>query len=103
LSNLSIKTQAHLVLVENPDHNQQGDFALANGILKNSGATMYTYSGIGLYTAGFFQGLDQGKAPLAPLLRQKSDLSLVSAEVHKGKWIDIGTIERLQQLRQALE
>jgi MurNAc alpha-1-phosphate uridylyltransferase len=102
-ANKPVKTQAHLLLVENPDHNQTGDFALEGKMLKNRGTPMYTFSGIGLYTAELFKGISEGKTPLAPVLRQKCEQSLVSAEIYTGRWIDIGTIERLQQLKQALE
>ncbi len=52
---MDVETEAHLLLVNNPDHNPAGDFALKDGMLVNSGATMYTYSGIGIYTAEFFR------------------------------------------------
>lgn len=100
--NKPIKTQTHLLLVDNPEHNNSGDFALENGMLKNTGTPMYTYSGIGLYTANFFNGIAPGKAALAPILREKNPLNLVSAELYHGKWTDVGTLERLQKLEKEL-
>ena len=41
---LSPQVQAHLVLVENPDHNHKGDFSLKHGMIKNTGEYMYTLS-----------------------------------------------------------
>jgi MurNAc alpha-1-phosphate uridylyltransferase len=94
--------EAHLVLVKNPEHNTEGDFALENGLVKNSGENMLTFSGIGLYTQAFFAGIQPGKKALAPILRKKSDQHKVSGEIHNGEWVDIGTIERLAQLRSYL-
>lgn len=94
----AIHTQAHLVLVNNPDHNHAGDFALEQGLLKNTGDTMHTYSGIGIYTPAFFDGLKAGIQPLAPLLREKIENHLVSGELYHGQWTDVGTVERLQIL-----
>ena len=51
---------AHLVLVENPQHNAPGDFALAGARVKNTGRPMYTFSGIAQYQRAFFDGLEAG-------------------------------------------
>jgi MurNAc alpha-1-phosphate uridylyltransferase len=102
LVNRQIEHEAHLVLVDNPEHNTEGDFALEQGLIKNSGDEQLTYSGIGLYTREFFADLDPGKRALAPILRKKSDLNKVSGEYYNGQWVDIGTIERLAQLRSYL-
>jgi MurNAc alpha-1-phosphate uridylyltransferase len=102
LCSIKPEHEAHLVLVKNPEHNSTGDFALENGLIKNSGETMLTYSGIGLYTSGFFAETQPGKKALAPILRKKSDSNKISGEVYNGQWVDIGTIERLAQLRSFL-
>ncbi|GMR01262.1 MAG: nucleotidyltransferase family protein [Gammaproteobacteria bacterium] len=90
--------QAHLVLVKNPDHNQDGDFALQDGLIKNTGESMYTFSGIGIYSATFFAEQKPGITPLAPIIRKKCEDDLVSGQLHEGRWTDVGTIERLQDL-----
>ncbi len=100
---IDIETEAHLFLVNNPEHNPAGDFALKDGMLINSGPTMYTYSGIGIYTAAFFAGMQPGKVPLAPIIRQKNNTGLVSADLFQGKWLDVGNIQRLEQLREILD
>ena len=102
LMNKSLEYEAHLVLVNNPEHNTEGDFALENGMIKNTGDERLTYSGIGLYTQDFFAETKPGKKALAPMLRKKSELNKVSGEIHNGQWVDIGTIERLAQLRSYL-
>jgi MurNAc alpha-1-phosphate uridylyltransferase len=102
LTNRTPEHEAHLVLVKNPEHNTEGDFALENGLIKNSGEHKLTYSGIGLYTPAFFAGIQPGKKALAPILRKKSEDNKISGEIYNGEWVDIGTIERLAQLRSYL-
>ncbi|MEI8030440.1 MAG: nucleotidyltransferase family protein [Comamonadaceae bacterium] len=101
---------AHLWLVPNPEHNPKGDFGLgSDGLARNQAELKYTYSTIGLYHRKLFAppwcdidaGNPQGmKAPLAPLLRAAADNALVSAELYAGRWTDVGTPQRLQQLNQ---
>ncbi len=99
---------AHLWLVPNPAHNPKGDFGLgSDGLARNQAEVKYTYSTIGLYHRKLFAppwcdipaGNPQGmKAPLAPLLRAAVDNALVSAELYRGAWTDVGTPERLRRL-----
>ena len=93
---------AHLVLVNNPAHNPQGDFALHNGRVASTGEPRYTFSGIGYYRPELFAGLTQGKHPLAPLLRAAMTAGQVSGEHFSGDWRDIGTPARLAELDQDL-
>ena len=102
LMNRNLEYEAHLVLVNNPEHNTEGDFALEDGMIKNTGDEKLTYSGIGLYSQDFFAETKPGKKALAPMLRKKSELNKVSGEIYNGQWVDIGTIERLAQLRSYL-
>ncbi|MBU0654665.1 MAG: nucleotidyltransferase family protein [Gammaproteobacteria bacterium] len=89
---------AHLVLVNNPAHNLKGDFALHDGRVSGEGEGRYTFSGIGYYHPELFAGLEYGKRPLAPLLREAMQQGLVSGEWFGGDWRDIGTPERLAEL-----
>jgi MurNAc alpha-1-phosphate uridylyltransferase len=99
---LANNIQAHLILVDNPEHNPQGDFSLQDGLVKNTGANMFTFSGIGLYKADFFSDQKTTVAPLAPILRKKCENNSVSGQLHRGLWTDVGTIERLQKLDETL-
>lgn len=90
--------QAHLVLIPNPGHHPEGDFALANGIVSIQGKIRYTFSGIGIYRSELFSQCRPGKMRLAPLLRQAMRTGLVTGEVYRGFWMDIGTPQRLQEL-----
>jgi len=102
LPELELGKQAHLILVDNPDHNPAGDFALENGLIRNAGNTMYTFSGIGIYTAAFFADQPEGALPLAPIIRSKCNNDMVSGEHHPGRWTDVGTIERLDELEESI-
>jgi len=94
---------AHLVLIDNPAHNQQGDFALKQGFVHTQGDQYYTFSGIGVYHADLFQHCQAGAFPLAPILRRAMDQQRVSGEVYPGQWVDVGTPERLHQLDRQLK
>ncbi len=98
ISPLSNEKTAHIILVNNPSHNPEGDFSLDDNLAKNNGNTKYTFSGIGYYHPRFFDKLPQGKRPLAPLLREAMQLNNVSGELFEGDWQDIGTPERLAAL-----
>ena len=89
---------AHLVLVDNPAHNPNGDFSLESGLVGNDGDPLYTFSGIAAYRREFFTGVEAVKQPLAPLLRTAAATGQVSGELFRGRWWDIGTAERLDAL-----
>ena len=86
---------AHLVLVPNPPQHPRGDFYLQNGRLLETGEYKFTFSGIGVYHREFFKDQTGGAFPLAPMIRHFTQQGLVSAELYKGEWDDIGTVERL--------
>jgi MurNAc alpha-1-phosphate uridylyltransferase len=89
---------AHLVMLDNPEHNLKGDFGLHDGRITDV-APKFTFSGIGLYKPHLFVNIVRGsKAPLAPLLREQIALGRVSGEHHRGVWVDVGTPQRLQKL-----
>jgi len=86
---------AHLVLVDNPAHHLQGDFALEHGRVHADGPARLTFSGIGVYRPDLFADSPGGAFPLAPLLRRAMEAGQVSGEHYAGAWFDIGTPERL--------
>lgn len=93
---------AHLVMVNNPDHHPQGDFALTGGDLSTEGEPRLTYSGIGIYHPDLFAGYAPGKRPLLPILQKAMRAGKVSGQHFTGRWLDIGTPERLQALNARL-
>ena len=95
---------AHLVLVDNPAHHADGDFALRDGQVMLTGDNKLTFSVIVIYQAQLFHAVSPGVATkLAPILRQAMQEGKVSGEYFPGKWIDVGTPERLEFLDQQLK
>lgn len=93
---------AHLVLVDNPPHHSKGDFYLQDTMVNLDQGKKLTFSGIGVYSPALFNHLERGKYPLAPILRDAIVKNLVSGEFFNGKWIDVGTLERLNALEATL-
>ena len=93
---------AHLVMVPNPAHNPDGDFALLGARIREDGPARQTFSGIGVYHPRLFDGCSPGKFSVVPLLRTAMRDHLVTGELFTGAWDDIGTLERLEALRQSL-
>lgn len=94
---------AWLVLVDNPEHNPNGDFGLADGRVEDNAPEKWTFSGIGVYRPELFAGVVRGsKAKLAPLLRAVMPEGKVGGAHYGGLWLDIGTPERLAELDKAL-
>jgi MurNAc alpha-1-phosphate uridylyltransferase len=99
----------HLVLVPNPAHHPQGDFSLygtkvgADATAFNGAGAMHTFAGIGIYRPEVFSGIARGQpAKLAPLLRAAMVQGRASGELHEGRWVDVGTPQRLEALDREL-
>ena len=93
---------AHLVLVPNPPHHADGDFALKDGQVNEHGTPRYTFSGIGVYRPALWQQRTGGSFPLGPLLRETMSSGGVTGQLHYGIWNDVGTPERLGLLDASL-
>ena len=95
---------AYLVLVPNPPHHPQGDFSLRGrevgaDATADGGARSCTFSGIGVYRPQVFADIRRGQpAKLAPLLRAALAQQRVGGELHGGRWVDVGTPQRLAEL-----
>lgn len=91
---------AHLVLVDNPPQHPNGDFCLSDTQVSDriEGHAAFTFAGISLISPQLFDGLAQGKRPLAPLLREAMQKNLVSGQKMQAAWVDVGTPERLSDL-----
>lgn len=105
LSNFSLPNDslAHLILVNNPAHNLNGDFALQSGKLNELDMPKYTYSGIGIYHPKLFSMFEVQRLALKPIFVEAIEQEQLSGQLYQGEWSDIGTIERLQQLSEQLE
>ena len=114
---LQPKGLAHLVLVDNPAQHPEGDFLLhEDGRLdgQSDSASKLTFAGVGVYRATLLDdwreviGTTSGSAmkpprfALAPLLRTAMACGLVDGVHHRGAWTDVGTPQRLAELRGAL-
>ena len=95
---------AHLVLVDNPAHHQSGDFQLEAGQVRDAaGGAALTYSGIAVLHPALFAGCQAGAFKLAPLLRAAMAEGRVSGEHFTGRWVDVGTHERLADVERLLQ
>ena len=104
---LSADQRAHLLLIDNPEHNEGGDFAINNGLASEQAigeADKYTFAGISVVSPRLVDGLVSGQsAALGPLLRQAMIKFQVTAEIMPDNWIDVGTPERLEQVNTFIE
>lgn len=94
------QADAWLLLTDNPPQHPQGDFALQpDGRAADGGQERLTFTGIGIYRPELFAGLAAGEpAALAPLLRLSMARGAVRASRHAGRWVDVGTPQRLHAL-----
>ncbi len=85
----------HLVMVDNPAHHPEGDFHYEDGRVREQPGTRLTFAGIGFYRPRLFDACESGRFPLAPLLQAAIRGGQVSGEHFRGRWVDVGTVERL--------
>ncbi|WP_153109146.1 N-acetylmuramate alpha-1-phosphate uridylyltransferase MurU [Propionivibrio limicola] len=94
--------RAHLVFVDNPPQHPHGDFCLDNGRVHFASDNLgpaYTYAGTGVFSPAFFASVPPGAAmKLRPLLDAGIALGTITGEHHAGRWVDVGTPERLAAL-----
>jgi MurNAc alpha-1-phosphate uridylyltransferase len=102
---------AHLILVNNPEHNPNGDFYLHQGWVSENAPNLeatdrYTFSGVSILYPELFTGCSAGVFKLAPLLKAAMDPikgePKVTGQVFNGYWLDVGTPERLAALENHL-
>jgi MurNAc alpha-1-phosphate uridylyltransferase len=102
---------AHLMLVDNPSHHPEGDFALdQQGVVHNDGDARLTFSGIGVYRRELLDNwrdvigdnADANAKPprfkIAPVLRAAINQGAITGTHYRGAWTDVGTPERLASL-----
>jgi len=101
-SNLSLNegSLAHLIMIENPPENPDGDMFLDKGKVNSSGeGRSLTFSGLALIDPQLFIGAKAGKYDLwKEILLPASEKGQVSAEVYGGYLVNINTIEDLEKL-----
>lgn len=89
------KQMIHLVLVNNPNHNPNGDFALNGDRITKTGTERYTYAGIGLFRPEAFSDIPKSKFQLSEVINKYIESNEVTGQIFDGKWLDVGTQERL--------
>ena len=85
---------AHIVLIETPDY-LAGDFDI-NGDAITTGKK-YVFSGIGKYHTELFKKYND--KDLGDILRAEKKISF---SIYDGQWMDIGTPERLEQIKELI-
>ncbi len=97
---------AHLILVDNPEHNEQGDFSLLQGTVYSepqSGSQRLTFSGMSVLSPELFNYCKPGFFALLPVLQRAIEKGQVTGEYYRGSWFDVGTPQRLASLETYLE
>ena len=91
---------AHLVMVANPAHHSGGDFSLdGERVTYANGGQTYTYAGIAVFSPSFFADVKRGEImKLRPLLDAAIAAGTLTGERHSGRWVDVGTSQRLAEL-----
>lgn len=98
---------AWLLLVNNPEHNPKGDFALSDGLVTNTLSAKYTFSGISVIRPQLLSEYTQTNPsqesfPLRDVLLPAIEAGKVMGALYHGKWCDVGTVERYQALNNSL-
>jgi len=98
---LPAELDARLVLVNNPEHNPQGDFSLDGNLVSYRENQRFTFSGISIFRPQLFAAYQSSAGqnfPLRDVLRPAILAGRVAGSIHTGSWYDVGTVERYQQL-----
>ena len=83
---------AHIILIKTPSY-LKGDFDINDN--KISVGTDYVFSGIGKYDKNLFE--NHKDKELGDILRAEEKIAF---SIYDGVWMDVGTPERLEQIRQ---
>jgi len=91
---------AHLVGINNPDHNPQGDFNVKDNIVKvNEHKNDQTWTGVSIINPTIFKDNQFNKSIFNlwdSVLPNYIKEGVITGEVTTGPWIDVGTHERLK-------
>jgi MurNAc alpha-1-phosphate uridylyltransferase len=90
-------TLGHLILVPNPPHHPKGDFCLKEEFLSSdSEKSANTFSGVSYLSPDLFANCINDVFPLEPVLQKAARDGLLTGEIHRGIWVDVGAPERLK-------
>lgn len=98
LNSLAPGLLGHLIMVDNPAHHPEGDFAINDkGLLTEEGDCL-TYTGISVLSPLLFSSCVTGPFPLRDLLVPAISSGKLSGERYEGYWTDVGTLDRYEEL-----
>lgn len=89
------KRLAHLVMVDNPSHHQQGDFAIQTDDFLSLEGEKLNYAGIGIYHPQLFGNYAPGYRKIGDVLKEAISKKQVTGEYYAGRWLNVDTPERL--------
>jgi len=93
----------HLILVENPDYNPDGDYCLLEtGQLSTELSPKLTYASFAMVHPRLFQNCQAGYYSIIPLLEEAMTRNTVTGEFYPGQWYNVGTAEELAKLQSAI-
>ena len=94
---------AWLYLTPNPWHNPEGDFGLNMYSLTNDGNPKWNFANIGVYRPEMFDGIAPGEVMrIGPLMRTFIEQGRIGGEIYTGPWVNVGTVEQLEELNAPL-
>ena len=101
LSKLNIETECiHLVGIENPDHNKEGDFNIGpDGKVFCDDINKLTWSGISLLNTDVLSKIDKNNFPFdswSNIVLPQIKEGKVTGEIYSDIWLDVGTKDRLE-------
>ena len=101
--NTDSRIRGHIYLVNNPHHNETGDFSINNGYASNNLTNSLTFSGISVLTKELFSDIPSGNPyQLNKVLRKAVLKDQITASGISCMWTDVGTKERLLHLNNKL-
>lgn len=96
---MPLRHHAHLVMVDNPEQNKQGDFGLGEeGFLTLDDEERLSYASIGLFHPALFAGYAKGLRGIGEILRHAIQQRNITGEYYEGLRISVDTPERLKQV-----
>lgn len=98
------QAQTHLLMVDNPVHHTGGDFSLdGQHVITADREQTLTYAGIGIFSPALFAHIKPGSImKLRPLLDAAITAGTLTGERYTGRWVDVGTPQRLAELDKEL-
>ena len=85
-----------IILTKNPSHNQKGDFSLNGKKVLSSNNDNLTYTGLSILNPKLFKDIDDKIFSLKSVFDKAIKLEKIEGEFYDGKWVDVGTLERIK-------